>query len=233
MSRSDRLIRLMQVMRRLPSPVTASRLAVEMEISERSIYRDIQSLRASGAIIDGEAGYGYTFGEDPHLPPMQFDGDEVDALALGLISVMNLGDSDLRFAAENALAKLEAILPEAMRPRLRFPAAATRSFQKKLVSGLDLSKIRNSVWNEKALHFHYVTLAGKPSERKVWPLAIVFLDTVQVLVAWCCLRDDFRTFRLDRIKKLEFLDESFRPKRVGLLRDYFGRKENDHGPASS
>lgn len=228
MSRSDRLIRLMQVMRRLPSPVTARRLAVEMEISERSIYRDIQSLRNSGAIIDGEAGYGYTLGEDPFLPPMQFDGDEVDALTLGLISVMEIGDEDLQFAAENAFAKLEAILPEALRPRMRFPATAAKSFRRKLASNIDLTAMRQSIWEERAMFFHYVTAEGKPSERKVWPLAIVFLDTVQVLVGWCCLREDFRTFRLDRIKKLDFLDESFRPKRVGLLRDYF-QQEKDKG----
>lgn len=225
MSRSDRLIRLMQALRRLPSPVTANRLAFEMEISERSIYRDIQSLRASGAIIDGEAGYGYTLNEDPFLPPMQFDGEEVEALAFGLKSVIEIGDDKLRFAAENAFAKLEACLPNAMRSRLRHSVTGVRSRGKKLVSGIAVSHLRDAIWEEQVATIDYLDLKERKSQRKIWPLTIYYFDSAQVVIAWCCLREDFRMFRLDRIQSINFLDEYFRPKRVGLLREHFEQQE--------
>jgi len=226
MSRSDRLIRLMQTLRRLPSPTTAKRLAGEMEISERSIYRDIQSLRSSGAIIDGEAGYGYTLSEDPFLPPMQFEADEVEALALGLKSVMDIGDEKLQFAAENAIAKLEASLPAKMRPRLRHPVMGSRSFGRRARYGIDLAKLRDAVWEEQVIFMNYTDQKDQKSQRNVWPLAILVLDSAQVLIAWCCMREDYRMFRLDRIEQIKFLEDSFRPKRVGLLREYFEQQNH-------
>ncbi|MCV0428632.1 MAG: YafY family transcriptional regulator [Roseibium sp.] len=225
MSRSDRLIRLMQVLRRLPSPVTASRLASEMEISERSIYRDIQSLRSAGAIIDGEAGYGYTLTEDPSLPPMHFEADEVDALALGLHTVSKLGNSEFSYAAQNALVKLEASLPENMRHRLRHSPVGSHLLRNKPSSAAEFPDLREAIWNELAVQIEYLDLSDRFSNRKVWPLTIYFFNAVQALIAWCCLRQDFRMFRLDRIKSIEILEESFRPKRVGLLREYFDREK--------
>ena len=146
MSRSDRLIRLLQALRRLPSPTTAQMLSREMEVSQRSIYRDIQSLRASGAIIDGEAGFGYTLTEDPSLPPMQFEADEIEALALGLNSVVDLNNPELSFAAQNAMVKLEASIPENMRSRLRHSTIATFVYKRQLDSKVDLSKLREAIW---------------------------------------------------------------------------------------
>ncbi|MES0807963.1 YafY family protein [Roseibium sp. SCPC15] len=225
MSRSDRLLRLMQVMRRLPSPVTASRLAAEMEISERSIYRDIQSLRSSGAVIDGEAGFGYTLTEDPSLPPMHFEADEVEALALGLHTVSKLGNSEFAYAAQNAMVKLEATLPENMRPRLRHATVGSHILRNAPSSEVDIPGLREAIWNEQAVQLGYLDLSERFSSRKVWPLSIYFFNAVQALITWCCLREDFRMFRLDRIKSIDFLNESFRPKRVGLLREYFDREK--------
>ena len=225
MSRTDRLIRLMQVIRRLPSPVTAARLAEEMEISERSIYRDIQSLRASGAIIDGEAGFGYTLTEDPSLPPMRFDADEIEALALGLNTVARIGNSEFTHAAQNALVKLEASITPNMRLRLRHATVGTHILQRAPTPGADFSKLRESIWNEQVVRLEYLDLKDQTSQRKIWPLSIYFFDKVQAIISWCCLREDFRMFRLDRIQSIEFMDESFRPKRVGLLREYFSRQD--------
>ena len=221
MSRSNRLLRLMQSLRRMPSPVTARSLAEEMEVSERSIYRDIQSLRESGAIIDGEAGFGYTLTEDPALPPMQFEADEIEALALGLKSVAELNNLELSHAAQNALVKVEASVPEAMRGRLRHATVGTFVYKRQLNSNVDLTRLREAIWEEQALQIDYVDLKDQQTQRKIWPLTIYFFDRVQTIIAWCCMREDFRMFRLDRVKNMEFLDESFRPKRVGLLRDYF------------
>lgn len=225
MSRSDRLIRLMQAMRRLPSPVTASRLAGEMEVSERSIYRDIQTLRTTGAIIDGEAGFGYTLTEDPSLPPMQFEADEVEALALGLKTVAKLGNSEFTFAAQNALVKLEASLSENMRLRLRHATVGSYLFKRVPAPRVDITKLREAIWEEQAVFLNYQNQKEEHSERKIWPLSIYFFDQVQVVISWCCLRQDFRMFRLDRVQTIEFLEESFRPKRVGLLREYFEQQQ--------
>ncbi|KZK96869.1 YafY family protein [Pseudovibrio sp. Ad26] len=225
MSRSDRLIRLMQVLRRLPSPVTASRLALEMEVSQRSIYRDIQSLRSSGAIIDGEAGFGFTLTEDPSLPPMHFEADEVEALALGLHTVAKLGNIEFTYAAQNALVKLEASLPQSMRQRLRHATVGSHILRNTPTSEADFPGLREAIWNEQAVSLNYLDLKDRLSKRKVWPLTIYFFSEVQALISWCCLREDFRMFRLDRIQSVEFLEESFRPKRVGLLRDYFEREK--------
>ncbi|MEP3276647.1 MAG: YafY family protein [Stappiaceae bacterium] len=225
MSRSDRLIRMMQVLRRLPSPVTASRLAAEMEISERSIYRDIQSLRASGAVIDGEAGYGYTLTEDPSLPPMHFEADEVEALALGLHTVAKLGNSEFTYAAQNALVKLEASLTASMRLRLRHATVGSHILRSPSDTGKDFPQLREAIWCEQVVRLEYLDLNDQFSKRKIWPLSIYFFDEVQAIIAWCCLREDFRMFRLDRVQSIEFMEEFFRPKRVGLLREYFDREK--------
>lgn len=224
-SRSDRLIRLMQALRRLPSPVTASRLATEMEVSERSIYRDIHSLRSTGAIIDGESGFGYTLTEDPSLPPMHFEADEVDALALGLHTVSKLGNSEFTCSAQNALVKLEASLPENMRQRLRHATVGSHILRNTPSTDVDIPRLRDAIWNEQAVQLEYLDLNEQTSTRKVWPLTIYFFNNVQALIAWCCLREDFRMFRLDRIRSIGFLQDYFRPKRVGLLREYFQREK--------
>ncbi|PCH81297.1 MAG: transcriptional regulator [Hyphomicrobiales bacterium] len=225
MSRADRLIRMMQVIRRLPSPVTASRLADEMEISERSIYRDIQSLRASGAIIDGAAGFGYTLTEDPSLPPMNFEADEVEALAIGLNTVAKLGNSEFRNSAQNALVKLEASLTASMRLRLRHATVGTHILRQTTSSSVDFSRLREAIWDEQVVCLEYLDLNDKSSRRKIWPLTIYYFDKVEAIISWCCLREDFRMFRLDRVQSIEFTGEFFRPKRVGLLREYFEREK--------
>ncbi len=225
MSRSDRLIRLMQVLRRLPAPVTAARLSEEMEVSERSIYRDIQSLRNSGAIIDGEAGFGYTLTEDPALPPMQFEPDEVEALALGLHTVSKLGNPQFTSAAQNALVKLEASLPSRLGQRLRHATVGSHILRNLPASEVDFPELREAIWNEQAIRLDYLDLNEQTSRRKIWPLTIYFFSEVQALISWCCLRSDFRMFRLDRIQSIDYLDETFRPNRVGLLREYFQREK--------
>jgi predicted DNA-binding transcriptional regulator YafY len=220
MSRSDRLIRLLQTLRTCPAPVTAERLARETGVSLRTLYRDIDSLRTSGARIDGAAGYGYTLEEDPALPPQSFTRLEIEAVALGLKEVMQSGDADLADAARQALAKLVARLPERQQREAMHAALHIYRQERRVVPTDTARLLREACWDEVALDMTYVDEAGRRTQRRVLPLVVEYLDRVLVLIAWCRLRSAYRQFRLDRIEEVQPTGESFRPRRVSLIRDY-------------
>lgn len=217
----------MQHLRTLPAPIKAADLAHETGMSVRSVYRDINSLRASGAIIDGEAGFGYTLVEDPALPPMMFSRDEMEALVLGLREVKSVGDPVLAEAAENALSKLKACLPERMKQQFQHATLHVKRFHEQPEIVIDVAVLRHAIWGELAVDIQYGDKAGMHTERRVLPLAIVFMDRAMVLLARCQMRDGFRVFRIDRIKNLSQTTESFRPHRVTLLRDIFEQIKRD------
>ncbi len=220
MARPDRLFRLLHALRTLPKPVTAAQLAEATGVSERTLYRDIAGLRAAGALIDGAAGVGYSLAEDPALPPQMFDRLEVEALVLGLAEVRFAGDRALATAAETALAKITATLPERQQRQALHAVVQSYRFERRPEPPVDMGLIRAACWEERALDITYVDSEGKDTARRVWPLSIVFLDRVQMLLAWCCLRQGFRRFRLDRVQAVAETDESFRPRRVSLLREF-------------
>jgi predicted DNA-binding transcriptional regulator YafY len=213
MSRSTRLLALLQALRRRRRPVSAATLAAELGVSLRTVYRDVATLSAQGAAIAGEAGVGYVLREDFFLPPLMFSEDEVDALILGLRLVAERGDAALEQAAEDALAKIVAMLPGAMED-----AAATSG----LVAGPaaretpHLAVIRRALRAEEKLHLHYSDKQGRPSERVIWPVALGFFEAAEVLAAWCETRRDFRHFRLDRIAAAAPTNARY-PKRRRLL----------------
>lgn len=224
MARADRLFRLLQAMRVLPAPVTAARLAEETGMSQRSIYRDIDSLRAAGARIEGERGYGYRLTEDHALPPQTFDRMEIEALALGLAEVRHMGDPALAEAATAVLAKVAATLPtdreqqlfhavsKVYRPDVRFAAA-------------DIGVLRRACWDERALRIVYADKGDAVTERVIWPLAVVYSERSLMVLAWCCLRQDFRMFRPERMQQVVVEGASFRPRRASLLREYLVQLE--------
>lgn len=220
MARADRLFRLLDTLRRLPQPVTAERLAAETGVSPRTLYRDIAALRAGGALIDGAAGYGYSLTEDPALPPQSFSREEIEALVLGLAEVRFTGDAALTRAAETALAKITATLPERQQRQAMHAVVQSYRMERRAEPAVDMGLIRRACWEERALNLTYTDADGTRTERRVWPLSIVFLDKVQMLLAWCCLRQGFRRFRLERIVAVSETDESFRPRRVALLREF-------------
>lgn len=219
MSRTVRLFQLMQTLRRLPSPVTAQTLADEMDVSQRSIYRDIETLRGLGAIIDGTAGFGYVLTEDAALPPMMFDDDEIEALVLGLREVQNIGDAVLAQSAENALRKLQARLPAKQAHRLKHAVLSTKRFRPIPTPTVDVAQLRSATWQERSIRFDYTDGKGAQTTRSADPLGIVYLDECHCLIAWCHLRDAVRVFRLDRMQDLHISDDSFRPRRVPMLKD--------------
>lgn len=227
MAKSDRLLQLMQCLRTMSPPVKAQALSRELGVSLRTIYRDIDSLRRSGALIDGEAGYGYTLQEDPALPPMMFSRDEMEALVLGLREVVQVADPVLAKAAENALSKLKASLPERMRAEFEHAVLyAKRSYCRPEIS-IDIEALRHATRAELVVELDYADVEGARTQRAIQPLAIVFFDRSLVVLAWCELRQDYRSFRIDRIEKMTVTERSFRPRRVSMLREYLDRLEQN------
>jgi predicted DNA-binding transcriptional regulator YafY len=220
MARADRLFRLLTAIRMLPQPVTAARLAEETGVSQRSLYRDIAALRAGGALIDGAAGLGYTLTEDPALPPQMFTRLEVEALVLGLAEVRLAGDPALARAAEAAQAKIVASLPERVQRQAIHAVSRTYRYEKRPPAPPHLAMIREAAWDECALDIRYRDKDGTVTNRRIWPLSVVFLDRELMCLAWCCLRQDFRRFKMGMMEAVVVTTESFRPRRVALLREF-------------
>ena len=223
MSRSDRLHRLMQALRLLPQPVTAARLAEETGVSRRTLYRDIDTLRASGAIIDGAAGAGYVLVEDGAMPPLALERLELEAALLGLAAVQTFGDGSLADAARAAGAKLVASLGERRQREALHSVLMVHSMTGRAPGTVSLDDLRTACWEERAVEMRYTDKAGTRTERIVHPLALVYLDSALGLLAHCQLRRDFRIFRTDRIERLTLTGQSFRPRRAALLREHLAR----------
>ena len=220
MARSDRLFRLLDALRRLPPPVTAARLAAETEVSARTLYRDIEALRAGGALIDGAPGVGYRMTEDPALPPQMFSRLEVEALVLGLAEVRQAGDADLARAAELAMAKIVATLPERVQRQAIHATHQVYRHEQRAPAPAHLALVREAAWDEVALDLRYTDRMGHATTRRIWPLAVVFLDRSLLCLAFCTTRQDFRRFHLDQMSEVRVTDDSFRPRRVPLLRAF-------------
>ena len=223
MARTDRLFRLLQALRSLPAPVTAARLAAATEVSPRTLYRDIDTLRAGGALIDGAAGLGYTLTEDPALPPQMFTRLEVEALVLGLAEVTLSGDPLLARAAAEAQAKIIATLPDRVQRHAIHAVSRSYRYEPRKPAPSHLHLLREAAWEERAVDLSYTDAQGRISDRRIWPLGTVFLDREVICLAYCCLRQDFRRFKVLQMADIRLTDESFRPKRVALLRTYLER----------
>jgi predicted DNA-binding transcriptional regulator YafY len=220
MARSDRLFRLLQALRTLPSPVTAARLAEETGVSLRSLYRDIDSLRVAGAVIDGERGFGYRLTEDIALPPQTFTRLEIEALVLGLAEVRRMGEPALAAAAGAVLSKVTATLPDRLQRQALHAVSQVYRYGPRDLPIIDVGLLREACWQERAVVISYMDAEQQRTDRQVLPLAIVYLERALVLLAWCCMRQDFRKFRVDRIAEIQMTEESFRPRRVQMLRDF-------------
>jgi len=223
MSRSERLFRLLQAIRSLPAPVTAAQLAAETGVSVRSVYRDIDSLRAAGAKLEGERGFGYTLIEDGTMPPQVFSRMEIEALTLGMAEVAQMGDPALAAAARSVLGKVAATLPSTGQQHLLHAVSQVHHFEEQHPALPDMALIREACWSETALLINYEDRKGVASERTLWPLSIVYVNRGFVLLAFCCMREDFRMFRMDRIGAVSLTDARFRPRRAALLREYLAR----------
>ena len=211
----------------MPAPITAARLAEETGVSLRSLYRDIDSLRAAGARIEGERGYGYRLTEDYALPPQTFSREEIEAIALGMAEVRHMGDPTMVSAAVSVLAKVAASLPDEGEQHLFH--AISQVYRPDLRYGelVHIDTIRQACWTEQALAIRYQDKAQSVSDRTILPLAIMYNDKSLTVLSWCCLRSDFRMFRADRILDAKATGTSFRPRRASLLRDYLVKLRDD------
>lgn len=230
MARTDRLMRLMDTLRRLPQPVTAARLSEETGVSLRQLYRDIATLRAGGALIDGAAGVGYTLTEDTALPPQSFSRLEIEALMLALSGLDQIGDATLSEAGRNAMARIIATLPDKQsRHAMHTILRSWRKPDARPPVTVDLNLLREACWEEFSLRITYRDLKERVTTREIWPMGLSYSADALMLLARCCLRQDFRLFHVSRIETLERGAESFRPKRVGLIREYVRQRR----PAAS
>lgn len=222
----------MQLLRTLPQPVTAAVLADRLEVSLRTLYRDIEALRVVGARIEGEAGLGYTLVEDIALPPQTLTRLETEALAVGLAEVQYRGDPQLAAAARDCMAKITATLHERQQRDVLHAVSQVYRFTTPPASTVDISDIRAACWQEQAIQIAYEDRNGARTQRRVFPLAVLYFEYAVMLLAYCHLRDDYRSFHVTQIQEVRPLDESFRPHRVQLLNTYVVKLRQrlaDHG----
>ena len=222
MRRADRLFTIVQLLRG-GRHVTARTLAERLEVSERTIYRDVDELTLCGVPIEGEAGRGYRLPASFEIPPLMFDREEIAALVLGARMVEAWGGMQLTEAANRALRKIEAVLPPELReniddvllyaPGLRAPEAVRRK----------LDQLHAAAQDQRIVLVAYTKEDGEPSVRRLHPLALYFGGGVWTLTAWCELRNDFRSFRVDRIQHADTLADKFTPKAGQTLADFLKR----------
>lgn len=219
MTRAQRLLALIQLLRSHRYPVTGAYLAEQLEISLRTLYRDIATLQAQGACIEGEAGLGYVLKPGFMLPPLMFTEEEIEAFTLGVRWVGKTSDLQLAKAADTALQKIAAVLPTELRHSLDATALliGTRVSQQ---ANIDLSQFRQAIRQESKLSITYNDLKGSVSTRTIWPFALGFFEQVYVLVAWCELRQEYRHFRTDRITAYTLNPQRYPRRRQALLKEW-------------
>jgi len=201
-------------------PVTATQLSQTLSVSLRTIYRDIGTLIELGAPIDGEAGVGYVLRAGFFLPPLMFNEDELEALLLGARWVEHQGDAGLARAAGSALAKIATASPRDLRDGLAEAGLWAPIFKERATVELPLQPIREAIRREHKVRIAYVNESGESSDRVVWPIALAFLEKVQVMAAWCELRNGFRHFRADRIRQLTSLKLCYPTRRAVLVKQW-------------
>jgi predicted DNA-binding transcriptional regulator YafY len=226
MRRADRLFQIVQLLRggRL---VTAKKLADKLEVSERTVYRDIADLQSSGVPIDGEAGVGYVLRHGFDIPPLMFTRGEIEAIVLGTRMVEAWGGAELADSAREALKKIEAVLPPALRDRIERTHLYAPGYRVPEALRHRLDALRDAIRDQQVAELDYRREDGSDSRRRVRPLGLYFWGGVWTVVAWCELRVDFRSFRLDRMDRLDILDERFPSEPDKSLRAFLARMRQD------
>jgi len=220
MRKADRLFQIVQILRSRRTVTTARHLADRLEVTERTIYRDMQDLMLSGVPIMGEAGVGYALPRTFDLPPLMFTDDELTAITLGARLVASWSDDALADAANKALHKIQAVVPQRLHERLNEEKLFSPMRQIDPAVAANMAKIRTAADSNRKLAVEYVAMGGEPTSRTLWPLGLFFWGSVWTLGAWCELREAFRNFRLDRMTSLMVLDDVFPSTPGRTLRDF-------------
>jgi predicted DNA-binding transcriptional regulator YafY len=213
---ADRLFDIIQRLRGSRRPLTAAQLAASLEVSVRTVYRDIAALQAGGVPVDGASGFGYVLGTGYDLPPLMFTAEEFQTMAVALDLVRRTGDRGLQEAATAVRAKIAAVRPCAAAPAQATPFYVwTRGASVSAV--VCMGAVRDAIRAAQKLRIDYVNGDGVASRRVVWPLAVAYFAESTLLGTWCELRQDYRHFRTDRVQTLTVVDETYPADRPGLL----------------
>ncbi len=225
MRRADRLFQIIQGLHH-DRVITAKRLAETLQVSERTIYRDIQDLSLSGVPITGEAGHGYRLMKGFHLSPLMFNEEELAALLLGARMVQTWTDQGLAKAAQQAMAKIEHVIPDHLKPELERQEILVPQFPYNLTVAEQLETLRTAIKQLHKVQFDYQREDGEQSSRTVHPLGLFYWGKVWTLVAWCELRDGFRHFRLDRMEHVAPLETHYTLIQGRTLQDFLAQCES-------
>ncbi|MCW1876672.1 YafY family transcriptional regulator [Erwinia sp. INIA-01] len=220
MSRSQRLLDLLQLLRNHRFPVPGAQLAATLGISLRTLYRDIATLQQQGADIAGEPGMGYVLKPGFTLPPLMFSEEEIEALVLGSRWVASRTDTGLSQSAKSALSKIAAVLPEDLRHSLDSNGLMAAPSASPLAESVDFVAIRRAIRHELTATLTYRDGKDQSSRRVIWPFLLGYFDNLHILGAWCELRGDFRHFRTDRIISLELNATRYPRRRAALIKQW-------------
>lgn len=213
MSKSTRLFEIIQILRAATDPVLAQDMANTLEVSVRTIYRDIASLQAMQTPIYGEAGIGYVMRKGYDLPPLSLDVEEAEAIAIGLSLIARIGDPDLWRAAGRASRKLVGVAPGT-----RNLVASSSGIE--ATSAVNLRKLRGAIREECKVALSYRDIDGRDTDRVIWPIVLIYYVDAVMVAGWCELRQGFRHFRLDRVQRWNTLEERFTGRGAALLDEW-------------
>jgi predicted DNA-binding transcriptional regulator YafY len=227
MRRADRLFDIIQRLRTARGPTTAAALAEDLEVTPRTVYRDIATLQARRVPIEGEAGIGYMLRRGFDLPPLMFTVEEIEAIAVGARLVARTGDSALQGAAASVLSKVTVVLPEALREQLESAPIYVSASGAPVPESVDLSVVRQAIRDEHKLDIEYVDEKGTCTRRIIWPIAVAYYVQATLIGAWCELRQDYRHFRVDRIDTLTVLDDRYPSDNGRLMAEWLALRQSD------
>jgi len=220
MNRTERLLNLLQILRSYRYPVSGQRLSARLGVSIRTLYRDIATLQAQGAEIEGEAGVGYILKPSFFLPPLMFTHDEIQSLLLGNQWVSQFGDEPLATAATEALNKIAAVLPANIKKSINTFALRVGPPASELLTKENLSALRDAIQHQNKIYICYKSADGKKSQRTVWPFTIGYFVDGRILVAWCEQQNNYRHFKTAGIISVKVLDEHYLRGRDSLFREW-------------
>lgn len=220
MRRADRLFDVIQNLRTATGPVTARALAERLEVTQRTVYRDIATLQARRVPIEGEAGVGYVLRRGFDLPPLMFTLDEIEAIAVGARMLSRTGDAGLQAAAESVLSKVTVAIPEGLRSHLTTPPVFVSEHGAPPPDFADLSVVRAAIRDERKLRIAYIDEKNEATHRVIWPVVVAYYAEATLVGAWCELRQDFRHFRADRVREMAVLKDPFDTKWRSLFEQW-------------
>jgi predicted DNA-binding transcriptional regulator YafY len=227
MRRSDRLFDIIQRLRTARGPTTAAALAEDLEVTVRTVYRDVATLQARRVPIEGAPGLGYVLRRGFDLPPLMFTIEEIEAIAVGARLVSRTGDPALQDAAESVLSKVTVVLPERLRAQLAAAPFFVSASGAPVAERVDLAEVRQAIRDERKLWIAYADEHGARSERVIWPIAVAYYVQATLVGAWCELRRDYRHFRADRITAMTVLEERYPSDNGRLMAEWLALRQNE------